>query len=278
MLCINEKNQIAGAGKTKLISVVINSLRWNLEKNPLNRGEALAYFYCDRNKNDHQNNREIFRSLVRQLSTPGDGDLIPACIDGYFAVQEKQGFSSTSLTFQESAVLIRNLLEGYTKVTIILDALDECEKSTRNILINEIDKLVSEPISCVLKVLISSRPENDIKDRFEGGPNVSIKATDNQEDIKTFLVDMIETSPGNWKKMVTSCPDLKNEILNTLHKKSDGMYAFPSSTSCLHEIVCSYAELAPGFNGQNYRWTNSENYHVWMTFETFLASCQRTSS
>ena len=221
-------------------------MRRNLEKNPLNRGQAIAYFYCDRNKNDHQNNREIFRSLVRQLSTPGDGDLIPSCIDGYFAVQEKQGFPSSSLTFQESAVLIRNLLEGYTKVTIILDALDECEKSTRHILINEIDRLVNEPSPCVLKVLISSRPENDIKDRFEGGPNVSIKATDNQEDIKTFLVDMVRTSPGNWKKMVTSCSGLEDEILNTLYKKSDGMYAFTSSASCLHKIVSSYAELEIG--------------------------------
>jgi hypothetical protein len=78
--------------------------------------------------------------------------------------------------------------------------------------------------------LISSRPDKDIKYRFEGGPNVSIKATDNQEDIKTFLIDTIRTSPGDWKKMVTSCPGLEDEIVNTLHKKADGMYGFSPST------------------------------------------------
>ena len=218
----------------------------------------MAYFYCDRNRNDHRNNSDIFRSLLRQLSAPWDGDLIPTCIDDCFAGKEKHGFPSTSLTFQECAVLIRKLLKGYTKVTIILDALDECEKSTRHLLVNELDKLISDPSSCVLKVLIASRPENDIKDRFEEGPNVSIKATDNQEDIRAFLIDVIRTSPGSWKKMVTSCPGLEDEIVNTLHKKSDGMYTFSPSTSCLHEIVSSYAELTPGFNGQNYRWTNSE--------------------
>ena len=227
-LCTNETNKIAGAGKTKLISVVVNSLRRDLEKSTLSRREAMTYFYCDRNKDDHRNNSDIFRSLVQQLSTPWDGDSIPTCIDDCFAGKEKHGFPSTSLTFQESAVLVHNLLKGYTKVTIVLDALDECEKPTRHLLISELDKLVDGPSSCVLKVLISSRPENDIKDRFEGGTNVSIKATDNQEDIRTFLTEMVRTSPGDWKKMVASCPGLGDEIVNNLHKKSGGMYVFSS--------------------------------------------------
>ena len=229
VLCTNETNKIAGAGKTKLISVVVNSLRRDLEKSTLSRREAMAYFYCDRNKDDRRNNSDIFRSLVRQLSTPWDGDSIPTSIDDCFAGKEKHGFPSTSLTFRESAVLVHNLLKGYTKVTIILDALDECDESSRHLLIDELDKLVSEPSSCVLKVLISSRPDKDIKYRFEGGPNVCIKATDNQEDIKTFLTNAIRPSPGDWKRTVTSCPGLEDEIVNTLHQKADGMYAFSLS-------------------------------------------------
>ena len=227
-LCVNGIiNRIAGAGKTKLISVVVNSLRRNLEQNP--QEEAMAYFYSDRPQGDHRNNGDIIRSLVRQLSIPRDGDSIPSCIDDCFVEKEKLGFSSSSLTFQESTGLIRKLLKGYTKVTIILDALDECEESTRHLLINELDKLVSEPSSCILKVLISSRPDKDIKYRFERGPNVSIGATDNQ-DIKTFLIDTIRTSPGDWKETVTSCPGLEDEIVNTLHNKADGMYRFSRST------------------------------------------------
>ena len=225
-MCANEI--IAGSGKTKLISVVVNSLLRDLEKKP--QGEAIAYFYCDRNQSDHRNNENIIRSLVRQLSTPQDGDSIPSCIDDCFTGKQKKGFSSSSLTFQESTGLIRKLLKGYTKVTIILDALDECEESTRHLLIDELDKLVSEPSSCILKVLISSRPDKDIKHRFERGPNVSIRATDNQEDIKTFLITAIRTGPGDWKKMITNCPGLEDEIVNTLHKKADGMYGFSPST------------------------------------------------
>ena len=185
----------------------------------------MAYFYCGRNRNDHRNNGDIARSLVRQLSTPRDGDSIPSCIDDFFSEKEKPGFSSISFTFQESAGLMRKLMKGYTKVTII-DALDECDESSRHLLIGELDELVSEPSSCVLKVLISSRPDKDIKYRFEGGPNACIKATDNREDIKTFLTNAIRPSPGDWKRTVTSCPGLEDEIVNTLHQKADGMYGF----------------------------------------------------
>jgi hypothetical protein len=189
----------------------------------------MAYFYCDRNQTDRQNYEHILRSFVRQLSTPRDGDLIPSCIDDCYKVKEKSGFSSTRLTFQECTVLIRNLLQGYSKVLLVLDALDECDKSTRHLLIDELDKLISESSPCIIKILISSRPDKDIKHRFEGGPNVSIQATDNQEDIRTFLDDTINTSRPDWQHVVASDADLRDEIITTLHQKADGMYVFKFS-------------------------------------------------
>ena len=141
-----------------------------------------------------------------------------------------QGFPSSSLTFQESAGLIRKLLKGYVKVTIVLDALDECEEPTRNLLIDELKKLVSEPGSCVIKVLISSRSDQDIKSEFGGGPNVAIRAADNREDIKAFLIDAIRTSPGDWRETVTGCPGLEDEIINNLRNKAEGMYGDSPST------------------------------------------------
>ena len=60
---------------------------------------------------------------------------------------------------------------------------------------------------------------------------MSIKATDIQEDIKVFLIDAIRISPGDWKGTVISCPGLEDEIVNTLHKKADGMYGFSDRKS-----------------------------------------------
>ena len=214
--------QPAGAGKTKLVSTVVSSLQQGLSEGP--QREALAYFYCDRNQADRQSPEQIMRSYVRQLSTPRDSDMIPSCIGKCYAEKERPGFASSSLTFQECCALVRELITMYTKVTLVLDALDECDRSTRHHLINEIHNLASGSTPCVIKVFVSSRPDRDIKHRFQVGPNVCISATDNREDIKKFLVSAINNSPQYWLAEVTSAPGLQEEIVNTLHEKADGMY------------------------------------------------------
>ena len=216
----------AGAGKTKLVSTVVGSLRRRRRKG--SQGKALAYFYCDRNQPDRQSHEQVMRSFVRQLSTPQDSDMIPSCIEKRYAEKEKPGFASSGLTFEECCALLSELVGMYTKVTLVLDALDECDKSTRHLLVNEIDKLVSGSTSCVIKVFISSRPDNDIKHHFQGGPNVCISATDNGADIRRFIDDKINNSPPGWLEKVTNAPGLREEIVTTLHKKADGMYFLTS--------------------------------------------------
>ena len=205
----------AGAGKIKLVSTVVRSLRRDLGEGP--QGEELAYFYCDRNQPDRQSHEQILRSFVRQLSTHRESDMNPSCIDKCYAEKENLGFALPSITFQECSALVRELVRAYTKVTLVLDALDECDRSTRHILINEIDKLVSDSASCSIKVFISSRPDKDIKHRFQAGPNVCISATDNGADIKKFIIDTISNSPPDWLQEVNSAPGLREEIVNTLH-------------------------------------------------------------
>ena len=166
------------------------------------------------------------KCFVRQLSTPQDDEMIPSCIGKLYAEKERPGFASSSLTFQECCALVYELLKVYVKVTLVLDALDECDRSTRHTLINEIDKLVSGSTSCIIKVFISSRPDKDIKHRFQDGPNVCISATDNGADIKRFIVDTMNNSPPDWLEEVTSAPGLREKIVTTLHEKADGMWVF----------------------------------------------------
>jgi len=72
-----------------------------------------------------------------------------------------------------------------------------------------------------VKIFISSRPDRDIKRRFERGPNVDIKATDNRGDIAKFVDDKLNNSPEDWRNSIN--PDLKREICETLVDKSEGM-------------------------------------------------------
>ena len=103
---------------------------------------------------------------------------------------------------------------------MVVDALDECDVHTRFKLIGALDALVKESPG-LLKVFISSRPDRDIKHRFESGPNKEIRATDNRDDIAKHVEDKLATSPGYWQQELS--PVLRTEIWEVLVDKSDGM-------------------------------------------------------
>lgn len=182
--------------------------------------ESLAYFYCDRNQSDRRNPVSVLRSFVRQLSASDSQDAIQPSLVRLYTEKEKKGFASNEISIEESEKIILELVNIYPQTTLVLDALDECDRRTRGRLIKVLDGLL-EQSSKPIKIFISSRPDQDIKDRFDGGPNVGIKATDNQGDISTFVDDKIEKSPKKWQNKISA--DLRQDIRKTLVEKSNGM-------------------------------------------------------
>ena len=216
---------VAGAGKTKLTSTVIDDLCNFLGEKIDN--EALAYFYCDRNHETHRIPDFIVRSYVRQLSTTPTGDRIHPVLLDYYKEQKKLGFAAWPPTIQVCTKLLSQLIESYPQTTIILDALDECDNSTRHQLIQIFDDLAIQSAKPV-KIFISSRPDNDINYRFRTGPNIAIRATDNRDDIAMYVEERISTCRKDWLDGVDRIPNLQNEIRSVLVEKSQGMLVSPS--------------------------------------------------
>ena len=208
-----------GAGKTKLVSRAIDDMQKDLAQSSSN--EALAYFYCDRNQADRRDPETLLGSLVRQLSITSDEETIQHLIYQQYEREHANGFASGKLRFEQSLSLFAQLVAVYPQVTLVIDALDECDEKTRAKLIDALDKLVHESPR-PLKVFISSRPDGDIKHRFASGPNMEIKATDNRSDIAMFVEDRLANNiPWRWKEQIT--PALKAHISATLIDRSDGM-------------------------------------------------------
>ena len=84
----------------------------------------------------------------------------------------------------------------------------------------KLDILVSGKSSNLVKIFISSRPDLDIKHRFSGGPNMEIRATDNEKDIAMFVDDKIKDKK-EWYCKISS--ELRELIFETLMSKSNGM-------------------------------------------------------
>lgn len=160
-------------------------------------------------------------SFVRQLSLSCHGNSMESSIIGLYKDKQKKGFASGQLTLKECQDALLQLCRVYRQTTLVLDALDECDRNTRDRLMNTMEMLVRESPNMV-KVLFSSRPDLDIKDRFEGGSNLVIQATDNQTDISMFVEDAIlRSSPSGWRKRIPLA--LQTDICETLIDKSDGM-------------------------------------------------------
>lgn len=178
--------------------------------------EGFAFFYCKRDEESRRNPLSVLQSCVRQLSTP------TARSNEMRAVLRRLCYKSRleggNLSF---ALCKQQLLESvnlYPKTTIVLDALDECDPDTRCELVETIDYLLSEARR-PLKVLISSRPDGDIRDCFAARPTVAIDATDNHGDIQKYIGEAI-VKHRRWNRI--SKP-LRDEIIRTLSDRSGGM-------------------------------------------------------
>lgn len=210
---------LAGAGKTKLVSRIVDSYSNRPET------EGLAYFYCNRNESSRRAPESIFRCLVKQLAQPRerDGHKLHQGLSDIYQKKKQTGFASAALTMQEAVDLIQDMTKGYAKTLLTIDALDECEEDSRAEVISAVDKLQDRSLG--LKILISSRRNEDIKVQLQKAGNLGISATDNENDIKKFVQQKIhEDEQRRTKQGIRLVPEpLKEKIAMTLLEQSQGM-------------------------------------------------------
>lgn len=201
-----------------MVSHVVDDLLLRLSSNP--NDEALAYFYCDRNRTDFQTPTSILSSFVRQLSISRDGQLVQQSTVLLYDKKKTTGFASNQLSLGECQDQLRELTEIYPQTILVLDALDECDKSTRIGLVNFLNDLVKRS-SRLLKIFIASRPDPDLRIEFVSGLNVEIKADDNKKDIEKYVEDTITNVNSPWRRGISN--ELRESVCETLVSRSEGM-------------------------------------------------------
>lgn len=109
---------------------------------------------------------------------------------------------------------LQSTIEIYSRVFIIVDALDELSSNCRARFLSELFAL---QVKTGTSIFATSRFIPEIVARFEGSTSLEIRATD--EDLKTYLDGQMLRLPS----FVTSSPDLQTEIKTTIAKVADGM-------------------------------------------------------
>lgn len=161
---------------------------------------------------------------MKQVSLSPDGQAIQGPLVEIYKKKQETGFASAKLTFEEAEILLEDLAKPYAETVLILDALDECQEGSRSQLVEALNRLLTKK-PAHLKILISSRRDQDIKRQLENTANVAIEATDNHDDISKFVKEKIDEDRERRRqyRLKPISDDLQEHIVGTLLRKSNGM-------------------------------------------------------
>lgn len=129
-----------------------------------------------------------------------------------------------SLTMEPSTKLFRAELSRFDETFIVVDALDECSKEERKLLVSFFTGLIrSNPHG--IKILLTSRPESDLEQLLKDNGKFLINANDTTKDIRPYveavLTDHI-TNRANLDGEVKA--ELKQLLVDTISSQADGMF------------------------------------------------------
>ncbi|KAJ6487307.1 ankyrin repeat-containing domain protein, partial [Mycena vulgaris] len=201
---------IPGAGKTVLASMVVDHLSSN------NRDIGVACIYLNHKEANNQTPSKLLAGLWRQLALDRD---ISSIVEDLYKQHREKG---TVPSLEEVVNVLRSSLKEFSKVFVIVDALDEYPNESptfqREILLQYLAEMGSN-----VNLMITSRP--NISPESSSLPNLEtldIQAA--PEDIQAYINAQIKLSP-RLSKHVQRQPKLREDIHSRLSSKSvDGMF------------------------------------------------------
>ena len=203
---------IPGAGKTISTAIVIDELNTKFQNDAT---VGIAYIYCDFRRNHEQKPIDLLMSLLKQL-TQG----LPSVPQSIQQLYEDHQYKRTRPSFDEISQVLQSIVHDYSKVFIVVDALDECKVSDggRDQFMIE---LFSLQTTNMINLFVTSRFIPDIIKEFE--------ARSTQKEIRASSDDLEKYLDGNIPKLpsfVSRNVDLQKEIKSAIITAVDGMCVF----------------------------------------------------
>ncbi|KAJ7249840.1 ankyrin repeat-containing domain protein [Mycena rebaudengoi] len=198
-----------GAGKTVLSAIITEYLRRQF---PIgNIGVACAYL--NHKETEIQSPENILAGLWRQLIF---GKPLPAGSPAH-GLYARHYEKRTRPSLEEMHTVLHSVvMMEYSKVYLIIDALDEYPERRRHKLLKYLAEFRPE-----LNLLLTSRPHVEPETFFPNTPSLEIRAT--EEDIRHYAEGQIQDSP-RLSKHVQLHPELREEIETKIISNVDGMF------------------------------------------------------
>jgi hypothetical protein len=187
---------------------VIENLRERL-KNDI--GVGIACIYCNYKEKDAQTLTNLVAGLWAQLAR-NSGSLSTEARDLY-STHVRQ---NSPPTLDEVSKMLQSEIARYSKIFVVIDALDEYPEGDRSTLLNKLRELRPR-----INLMVTSRYLDAIANDFEGSPQLEISA--NVEDVQAYIVGRI-SGEKMLSRFVSKDAALGENIVNIVAGKAKKMY------------------------------------------------------
>jgi NACHT domain len=202
---------IPGAGKTILTAIMIDDLTTRFQTDP---DIGIAFTYCDFRRRDEQKAYDLLASLLKQLSQKRS-----SMSGSVKALYDQHKDKRTRPLFNEISTTLQSVVFMYSRVFIVIDALDECQTSDgcRTRFLTELFKVQA---SSQANIFITSRSTPEVTRKFGGCISLEVRASG--KDVRRYLDDQIFRLPG----FVNVNSELQEEIKAGIIRSVQGMCVY----------------------------------------------------
>lgn len=198
---------IPGAGKTMISAIAVDHIRKAFQGDNV----GVAYIYNNYNRQEEQVAIKLVAAILKQLvqGRPLYGEPVTA-------LHKQHAGEGTRPSLAEICISLNSVLNSYSKVYIIIDALDEYSDND-SIRSDLITMLRTVQTSTNTSLMVTSRPDLGTEKLFQGTPELKIQAND--ADVKQYVVGRLDRFP----KCVRNDKELQAEIQDGIVRAVDGM-------------------------------------------------------
>jgi hypothetical protein len=166
--------------------------------------------YCNYKEQSRQTVSSLVTSLLRQLVQ--DHSTVYNKVKTLYKNHENRG---TRPAFQQFLEALQSAMGTFSKVFIVVDALDECSDRTRAELL-----LALRSLGSTVSLLVTSRNLTSIAQDFQRAKHLDIQASD--QDVRNYIEGRMPLEPS-LQIHVHNDPTLREEIVESITKNVQGM-------------------------------------------------------
>ncbi|KAK3942551.1 hypothetical protein QBC46DRAFT_426439 [Diplogelasinospora grovesii] len=194
---------IPGAGKTILTSLVVD----HLTSSPHPSETGIAYIYCNFNRQHEQSYSSLLAS-VKEL-------------------HDQHKLKRTRPSPDDISRVLQSVVETYSKVFIVIDALDECQ-TAGGCLTRFLSELFHFQAGYDINIFATSRDIPEIARHFENSLRLEIRAS--TEDVSRYIQGHLHDLP----KVIRENQQRQAEITASILEATNGMFLL--ATLCIESL------------------------------------------